>query len=88
MKTETELVDAIRTWFRNDTVGNFIAYHAPGAKTGDVILEQVVKAREMKPHIRAAFEMLMDELHIERAEMYRDNQGRPDRIKLTRRFDD
>ena len=87
MKTKSEMIELLNTWWVNDTVGNFIAYRAPGAKQGDVILEQVVKAREMKPHVKAAFELLMDELQIERAEMYRDNHGRPDRVKVTRRYD-
>lgn len=87
MKTKDEMHDALDGWWVNNTVGNFIAYRAPGAHAGDVILEQVIKAREMEPEIRAAFEMIMDELGIERGELFRDNKGRPDRIKLTRRYD-
>jgi len=87
MKTRDECVDALTKWWVNDTVGNIIFYRAPGARYGDAILEQVIKAREMEPHIRAAFEMLMDELGIERAEMFRDKDGKPDRIKVTRKFD-
>lgn len=87
MKTKAEMIECLNEWWANDTVGNIIFYRAPGAKTGDAILEQVIKAREMKPTIRAAFEMLMEELGIERAEMYRDSRGNPDRIKITRRYD-
>ena len=86
MKTESQCVEAFKRWFRTDTVGNMILYHAPGAQECEIILEQVVKAREMKPEVRAAFEMVMDELGIERGEMRRDKDGRPDLIKLTRRF--
>lgn len=87
MKSRDEVSRLFEKWWVTDTVGNFIVYRAPGARYGDVILEQVVKAREMEPSIRAAFEMLMDELQIERAEMFRDKDGRPDRIKITRRYD-
>ena len=86
MKTEGQCVDAFRKWFRNDTVGNLIIYHAPGAAECEVIIERVIKAREMKPEVRAAFEMVMDELGIERGEMRRDKDGNPDLIKLTRRY--
>ena len=87
MKTRDEMLESLKTWWGNDTVGNIIFYRAPGASHGDVILERVIKAREMKPEVRAAFELVMDELKIERAEMRRDKNGRPDLIKLTRRYD-
>lgn len=87
MKTKDEMIAAFNTWWVNDTVGNFIAYRAPGARAGDIILERVIKAREMKPEVRAAFEYVMDELKIERGEMRRDKNGRADLIKLTRRYD-
>lgn len=87
MKTEDQCIASFRKWFRGGTVGNLIFYHAPNAPESDCIVEQVIKAREMKPHIRAAFEMFMDELGIERGEVARDKEGNPDRVKLTRRFD-
>ena len=59
MKTKEEMHKALEDWWSNDTVGNIIMYRAPHARTGDVILEKVVKAREMKPHVRAAFELVM-----------------------------
>jgi hypothetical protein len=62
-------------------------YHAPNSPECEVIIEQVVKAREMKPEVRAAFEMFMDELGIERGEVRRNAEGKPDLVKLTRRYD-
>lgn len=87
MKSEEESVASFRSWFRNDTVGNLIFYHAPRSKEAECIVEQVVKAREMKPEIRAAFEMLVDDLGFERGEFWCNEDGKPDRIKGTRRFD-
>ena len=87
MKSEKQAVASFTRWFRNDTVGNLIFYHAPGARECECIIERVVKAREMEPHIRAAFEMFMDELGIERGEVRRNADGRPDLVKFTRRFD-
>ena len=87
MKSLEEMHEALQKWFVTNTVGNVIFYRSPGSKFGDVILEQVVKGREMKPEVQAAFEFLMDELKIERGEMFRNKQGEPDRIKITRRYD-
>ena len=87
MKTEDQAVESFRKWYRNNTVGLLTFYHAPNAVEVECIVEQVIKAREMQPQVRAAFEMLMDELDIERGEVFRDKNGKPDRVKLTRRFD-
>ena len=87
MKTRDQIVESLKKWCRNDTVGNLIIYHGPNSVTYDCIIERVVKAREMKPEIRAAFEMFMDELGIERGEVRRNADGKPDLVKFTRRFD-
>jgi len=87
MKSKEEILELVNKWWVTDTVGNIIAYRSPGAAYGDVILEQVVKGREMKPEVRAAFEYVMDELQIERGEMFRNKNGEPDRIKITRSYD-
>jgi hypothetical protein len=86
MKSEKEAVESFRSWFRNNTVGLLTFYHAPNAPEVECIIERVVKAREMKPEVRAAFEFLMDELGIEKGELHRNANGKPDRIKFTRRF--
>ena len=87
MKTEKECLDVLREWFSDGLVGNIIFYRSPHSDGAEAIIEQVVKVREMKPTTRAAFGMLMDDLGVERGEVFRDKDGNPDRIKLTRRFD-
>lgn len=87
MKSLDGIKRVVDQWWRGGMVGNLICYRAPGAESGECIIERVVKAREMRPEIRAAFEMFMDEYGVERGEVFRDNQGRPDRLKFTRRFD-
>ena len=87
MKSKDEMHKCLDEWWGNDTTGNIIFYRSPGAKLGDAILEEVVKGREMKPEVQAAFEYIMDELKIERGEMFRNKQGEADRIKITRRYD-
>lgn len=87
MKSKEQLMDSVIKWWDAGMVGNLILYRAPGAQSGDSIIERVVKVREMEPHVRAAFEMFMDELEIDRGEVCRNSKGEPDRVKLTRRFD-
>ena len=86
MKSKVEVHQMLDKWWDKGLVGNLIIYRAPGASTADCIIERVVKCREMTPEIRAAFEMFMDDLGIERGEIVRDSKGNPDRVKLTRRF--
>lgn len=86
MKSKEELINAAVKWWDAGMVGNLILYRSPGAHGGEAIIERVIKAKEMEPHIRAAFEMFMDELGVERGEVFRNSKGKPDRIKLTRSF--
>lgn len=86
MKSEEECVVVLRKWFDEDITGNIIFYHSPHSGGAEAIIEQVIKVREMEPTTRAAFGMLMDDLGVERGEVFRDKDGNPDRIKLTRRF--
>jgi len=86
MKSKEKMLADVVEWWDAGMVGNLILYRAPGAQAGDSIIERVVKVREMQPHVRAAFEMFMDELGIDRGEVCRNSKGEPDRVKLTRRF--
>jgi len=87
MKSKEQLMDSVGKWWDAGMVGNLILYRSPGANTGDAIIERVIKAREMDLPVRVAFEMFMDELGIDRGEVFRNSKGEPDRIKLTRSFD-
>ena len=87
MKTIEEMHDSLDRWYDEGLIGNIIFYRSPGSQGAEAIIEQVIKAREMKPETRAAFEMFMDGLNVERGEVVRDKDGNPDRVKLTRRFD-
>ena len=87
MKSREELHKMLDVWWDDGLVGNLIIYRSPGAMLGDCIIERVLKCREMKPEIRAAFVMVMDELGVDRGEVFRNKNGDPDRIKLTRRLD-
>jgi hypothetical protein len=87
MKTKQEVHDLIDQWWEDTIVGNLILYRAPGANVVECILEEVIKIREMEAHVSVAFECLMDGLGAERGEIFRDKNGKPDRVKITRRYE-
>lgn len=87
MKTKEELHAIVEHWWDMGIVGTLRIFRAPGAEVADCVLEEVIKTREMEPHVRVAFECLMDELGAERGEIFRNKNGEPDRVKIARRFD-
>lgn len=87
MRTLEATIEALKEWHRSDSVGNLIHYRYPGAQLIETIEERVVKVKEMKPEVAAAFKLVMDDLGIERGEVARNSKGEPDRVKLTRRLD-
>jgi len=87
MRTLEEVKQMIEDWHGSDRVGTFMAYRYPGAQQIEVIEERVVKAAEMPPNVRQAFEVFMDYYRIEKGEVFRNKSGRPDRVKFTRRTD-
>ena len=87
MKTKEELHDLIDKWWDEEIVGTLRIFRAPGAEVVDCVLEEVIKRREMEPHVKVAFDCLMDETGAERGEFARNKSGDPDRVKIARRFD-
>jgi len=87
MKTREEAIEAFERWLDGGIVGNIIFYHAPGGEMFDCIVEQVVKIGEMKPGIAAAFASFMNDLEVDRGEVFTGSDGQPDRIRLTRSWD-
>ena len=91
MKTREQIHDAIDKWWDADSVGNLIIYRAPKATHADCILEKVVMTREMSPTTRAAFEIFMDDLGVERgevAEMLKGLDYGDDEIEYILTYDD
>lgn len=80
------VLNAIAEWAEDDIIGRITVYHPPGKKQYGCYLEQTIKAREMEPKVRAAFEFLMDSLGAEKGEFFRDKDGRPDRVTIIRQF--
>ena len=86
MKTRDEAHATLDKWFDSGCVGNLIFYRAPRAHMVDAIVEQVVKAREMEAEVRRHFERFMELMDVEKGEVFRDREGRPDRVKLVRSY--
>ena len=84
MKTLEQAKQCLEDWFNEGAVGNMIFYHSPGSEFVDVLVERVVKCREMPVPTADAFCEFMDDLGMERGEVYRGKDGRPDRVKMTR----
>jgi len=78
MKTLEQAKKCLEEWFNEGAVGNIIFYHSPGSKFIDVIMERVVKCREMESSVETA------KMMVERGEVFRGKDGKPDRIKITR----
>ena len=87
MRTKEEVHEILDEWMDSEAVGNIMFYHAPQSNGYEAIIEKTVKAREMHLTTRAAFEMFMDDMEIERGTVFRNKDGEPDRVTLTRRFD-
>jgi hypothetical protein len=87
MKTKQEVHDAVDRWWDEGIVGTLRIYRAPGASVAGCVLEEVVKAREMEAHVKVSLDTLMNELNIEQGEMFRNQNGEPDRVKFHRSFD-
>jgi hypothetical protein len=86
MKTFDDVMQDMADWAENNIVGRFTVYHPPGKRQYGCYLEQTIKAREMEPEVKAAFEFLMDALGAEKGEFFRDKEGRPDRVTIIRQY--
>ena len=84
MKPLGEIIEDLRLWAEKETVGNITFYHPPALKSYGAYIEQTIKAREMAPEVREAFEFLMDSLGALKGEFHRDKDGRPDRVKIVK----
>lgn len=86
MKTLSQLFSTIQTWYDDDCVGNIVVFRAPRSQNVDVVGEQTIKLREMDKETRETVWRVFDLLDAERIELYKDKDGRPDRVKVVRRF--
>jgi len=88
MKNLQDAKEYLHRWKKQGNVGTLFFYSWPRSDGFEIIEERVIKTREMDKDTAAAFIFLMESLGIEKGEMRRDKDGKPDRIKFTRRVDD
>ncbi len=84
MKSWDAAFGALKAWRDNGCVGNFILFHPPGADGVDYFVERTIKLRETTERKAAAVAAVLDLFDCHRAELFRNNKGVPDRIKVTR----
>jgi len=88
MKNLQDAKEFLHKWKKEGNVGTLFFYSWPKSDGFEIIEERVVKVREMNQDAASAFIFLMETLGIEKGEMHRDKDGKPDRIKYTRRVND
>lgn len=86
MKTLEQGLESIRNWYRDECVGNLVIFRAPRSQNVDIVGEQTIKLRELDKETQDAVWKVFDLLDSERMEFYRDRDGRPDRVKVTKRY--
>ena len=84
MKTLSEVLEDLKYWAENGVIGNITFYHPPGRKIFGAYIEQTIKAREMDPEVRDAFEFFINKLGALKGEFHRDKDGNPDRVKIVK----
>ena len=85
MKTLDEMIREIEDWFDDGGVGNILIFRSPHANHVDRVYEETIKLHEMDTPTRALVEQVFELFDSERMEFFRDKQGYPDRVKITRR---
>lgn len=83
MMTFEETVRKLKIWHK-DCVGYAILYSPPRMSTIDGFIEETVKLHEMEDWEREAVLKIFDVFEFEKAELFRDKEGNPDRVKISR----
>jgi hypothetical protein len=86
MKTLEKALETVRGWHSHGCVGHITIFSAPRSTGVDMIGEQTIKLRELKSDIADTVKKLFDQLDAEKIELFLGKDGKPDRIKIVRRF--
>jgi len=84
MKPMGEAPGILEDFLRSNRSGNIMFFSPPRSDVFDCFVEETVKLHEMADDERAACLAVFDAFSAQRVEMFRDKQGNPDRIKVTR----
>ena len=85
MMTRNEGLAAFADWYDSGCVGSITFFRSPDASRIDAIVEETIKLREMTPRVLETASALFDMLDSEKATLYKDKMGLPDRVKVVRR---
>ena len=82
-----EAHDTLDKWYKDGCVGYLIFFHPPGSNIVDSFQEQVIKLREMGESLQNSVASVFRLLEFDKAEFLCGRDGKPDRIKVTRRVE-
>ena len=87
-----EAHESLEKWYSDGCVGYVVFFHPPGKNPGenskvvDCYAEEVIKIRELPDGVQVLVNEVFKRLEFDKAEFICDGDGRPDRIKVTRRI--
>ena len=84
MKSFEEMVKELNEWFE-DGVGNVTIFRAPRAQNVDCVYEETIKLFELDREIRGLVEAVFEVFDADKMEFFRNGEGDPDRVRITRR---
>ncbi|MBU1778019.1 MAG: hypothetical protein KJ899_15445 [Gammaproteobacteria bacterium] len=84
MKSCDEMVKELIEWFE-DGVGNVTIFRAPRAQHVDCVYEETIKLFELDREIRGLVEAVFEVFDADKMEFFRNGNGDPDRVRITRR---
>jgi len=85
MKTLESFFKEVEQWFADGGVGNLVVFRSPRSQFVDCIYEETIKLFELDRDARALVEAVFEFFDAEKMEFYRNSDGDPDRVKVTRR---
>jgi len=84
MKPMSEALGILEDFLKSNRSGNIMFFKPPGSNVFDCFVEETVKLHEMSEEERSDCIAVFDDFSAQRVEMFRNKQGNPDRIKVTR----
>jgi hypothetical protein len=85
MIDKQEALKRFTEWIDGNRSGNLIVFRPPVPGAVDLFVEETIKLHEMDDKQRAAIITVFGLFDAQRAELFRDKSGNPDRIKVTRK---
>ncbi len=84
MKSFEAMIKELSEWFE-DGVGNVTVFRAPRSQYVDCVYEETIKLFELDRETRGLVEAIFEVFGADKMEFFRDGEGNPDRVRITRR---